>query len=70
MGYIYIILYVHTVTTCLTERYRNLHVHTTVFINFNMENSIFYTPSKYTFLQNIVLPPFYCAYCAYIYNII
>lgn len=60
MNYIYNILYVYAVTTYLTERCRHLHRHALFFHNFNIEYSIFYTPLKYTFLQNNVLPSFYC----------
>lgn len=60
MNYIYNILYVYTVTTYRKESYKHLHRHTPFFHNFNIGYSIFYTPLKYTFLQNNVLPSFYC----------
>lgn len=43
MNYIYTVEHVNTLTTYLTERYKHLHRHTPFFLNFNMENSIFYT---------------------------
>lgn len=43
MNYIYTILGVNTLTAYLTERYKHLHRYTPFFLNFNIENSIFYT---------------------------
>lgn len=37
------VLGVNTLITCLTERYKHLHRYTPFFLNFNIENSIFYT---------------------------
>ena len=43
MKNIYTVLYVHTVTTYRTERYKHQHRYASFFLNFNIENSIFYT---------------------------
>lgn len=66
MNYIYIISYVYTVTTCLTERYKHLHRHTLFFLNFYLENSIFYTLQNTLFSKIMFYPLFTVHLCIYI----
>lgn len=66
MNYIYIIFYVYTVTTCLTERYKHLHRHAPFFLNFNIEYSIFYTPKNTLFSKIMFYPLFTVHLCIYI----
>lgn len=43
------VLSLYEITSCLTERYKHLHRYALFFLNFNIENSIFYTPQNTLF---------------------
>ena len=43
MNYIYMVLGLYKITAYLTEFYKHLHRYALFFLNFNIENSIFYT---------------------------
>lgn len=66
MNYIYTVLHVNTVTTYRKESYRHLHRHTPVFVNFNIEYSIFYTPQNTLFSRIMFYPLFTVHLCIYI----
>lgn len=66
MNYIYIIFNVHTLTAYLTERYKHLHRHALFFLNFNIENSIFYTLRNTLFSRIMFYPLFTVYLCIYI----
>lgn len=61
MNYIYTVEHAIAVTTYRKESCGHLYRHTPVFVNFNIEYSIFYTPSKYTFSKIMFYPSFICA---------
>lgn len=65
MNYIYIIFNVYTLTVYLTERYKRLHRHTPFFLNFNIENSIFYTLRNTLFSRIMFYPLFTVYLCIY-----
>lgn len=58
MNYIYTVLHVGELTPYLTERYKHLHRHTPVFVNFNIEYSGFYTPQNTLFSKIMLYPLF------------
>nr|DAU02525.1 MAG TPA: hypothetical protein [Caudoviricetes sp.] len=58
MIYLYTILGLCELTTCLTERYKHLHRHTLVFINFYLEYSMFYTLQNTLFSKIMFYPLF------------
>lgn len=61
MNYIYTAEHVYTVTTYHKESCRHLHRNAPVFVNFNIENSIFRTPRNTLFSKIMFYPSFICA---------
>ena len=49
MNYVYMVEHGNTVTTYRKESYGYLYRYTPFFLNFNIENSIFYTPRNTLF---------------------
>lgn len=66
MNYIYIVLYVFTVTTYRSVSYKHLHRHTLFFLNLYLENSIFYTLQNTLFSKIMFYPLFTVYLCIYI----
>ena len=58
MNYIYTLEHVVAVTTYLTERCRQAPRWTHFFLNFNIGNSIFYTPQNTLFSKIMFYPSF------------
>lgn len=60
MNYIYTVEHANTVTTYRSVSYKHLYRHTPVFVNFNIEYSIFHTPQNTLFSKIMFYPSFIC----------
>lgn len=66
MNYIYTLEQRYTVTTYRKESCSHLHRHTPIFVNFNIEYSMFYAPQNTLFSKIMFYPLFTVHLCIYI----